>query len=122
MTRILIKIVPILILSVICASCERTGTISTLSFDETPIISQNDRFALILDPYVSLRDAPGDSGITISHARRGDVHEVTGVKLLSSSGEADVWFKLSGGWITASSVSLYSSRQKALRVAETLVD
>lgn len=112
-----------LLFLLVSASCAKSTNLPPLEFDSTPVISKNDRFALILDPYVSLRDAPGESGITISHARRGDVHDVLGVRILSSPGGKPVqWLELDEGWITASSVSLFSNKRKALRVSETLGD
>ncbi|TAH50954.1 MAG: hypothetical protein EWM51_09590 [Treponema sp.] len=102
------------------ASCRKQETVADLSFDATPVVSEHNRFALILDPYVSLRDAPGDKGITVAHARRGDVQEVKGVKILTVAGKPVHWLELDGGWIPASSVSLYSNRRKAQRISETL--
>ena len=90
-------------------SCMRNSSISTL-----------ERFALVLDPYISLRDLPGETGITIAHGRRGEIYEVSGKRIVQTGSEGIVWVLLGEGWVTASSVQLYSSREKADTAAAAL--
>jgi hypothetical protein len=95
-------------------SCSRENkSISSLTFPPTPAISTADRFALILEPYVSLRDQPGESGITVAHGRKGDIFEVTGKRIVQVDDKNVIWVNLGSGWVIAESVELYSSREKA---------
>lgn len=96
------------------ASCARNVSLKTLDLPSTPIISTNERFALVLDPYISLRDQPGESGITVSHGRRGEIYEVTGKRIVENGKDNTVWVNIGNGWVIAASVELYSSREKAL--------
>ncbi|MBN1617359.1 MAG: hypothetical protein JW875_08595 [Spirochaetales bacterium] len=111
---------------VLCAfcfvSCSRKTSFADLSFPSSSRVSSQDRYALIIDPYVSLRDEPGDSGITVSHGRRGDIVLITGRKIVSSEGKRSKWIHSSKGWLPESSVYLYSSEQTARTAAQELLN
>lgn len=101
------------VLSVVILSCSRGHTINTIAFPSTPAVSTSDRFALVIDPYISMRDQPGSGGITISHGRRGEIYPVTGNRLVQGDKTNTLWIHLESGWVVESSVQLYSSREKA---------
>lgn len=103
-----------ILLSAVSFSCAKGRSIDTLELPSTPIISTSERFALVLDPYISLRDQPGEKGITVSHGRRGEIYEVTGKKIIEGDDENVVWVNLVSGWCPVASVELYSSREKAV--------
>lgn len=94
-------------------SCQNRKSLSTLAFEDTPILSVDERIALVVDPYVSLRDIPGPGGITIAHARRGDIFTITGKRLLIDGQNRMLWFNLGEGWVLSTAVQLYSSRARA---------
>ena len=96
-----------------CASCAKNTSLGTLDLPSTPAVSESNRYALVLDPYISLRDKPGDQGVTVAHGRRGEIHEVTGKKIIETQSENEVWVNLGSGWVSSLSVELYSSREKA---------
>ncbi len=98
-------------------SCSRGHTIGTLDFPSTPAVSTQERFALVVDPYVSMRDRPGSEGITISHGRRGEIYPVSGNRLVPGENSNVVWIHLGTGWVAQSSVQLYSSMEKAKTAA-----
>jgi hypothetical protein len=107
------------LVSVLCvSSCLRGMSIKTIDLPSTPEISMSERYALVLDPYISLRDQPGEKGITVSHGRRGEIYEITGKKILENGNENTVWVNLGNGWVNQSSVDLYSSREKAVTAAQ----
>jgi hypothetical protein len=95
------------------ASCAKNTSLGTLELPSTPAVSTSDRYALVLDPYISLRDKPGEQGVTVAHGRRGEIHEVTGKKIIERLNENEVWVNLGTGWVLSDSVELYSSREKA---------
>lgn len=94
-------------------SCGKPRSIKSLDLPSTPVISETERFALVLDPYVALRDEPGETGITVAHVRRGEVYSITGKRIIDEGKSAAIWVDLGDGWCPAASVELYSSREKA---------
>jgi hypothetical protein len=96
-----------------CVSCAKNTSLGTLELPSTPVVSTSDRYALVLDPYISLRDQPGTQGVTVAHGRRGEIYEVTGKKIVETQNDNEVWVNLGSGWVTTQAVELYSSREKA---------
>lgn len=101
-------------------SCSSKNEIAGMTFESTPIISTSERFALVIDPYISLRDQPGNSGITVSHARRGEIFDITGKRYVSTDDGSVVWFNIGKGWIPSVSVQIFSSRSRASTAASAL--
>ena len=105
------------VLLLLLISCAKHNTISTIELPSTPIISTADRFALVIDPYISMRDQPGENGITVSHGRRGEIYAITGTKILRTGRETILWVNLGNGWVVSNSVEFYSSNDKAKNAA-----
>lgn len=108
--------IPALFVALTCltlCSCGNPRSIKSLDLPSTPVISESDRFALVLDPYVALRDEPGATGITVSHVRRGEVYPITGKRILDEGSTIAIWVDLGSGWCPVASIELYSSREKA---------
>ncbi len=101
-------------------SCERNTQGNAIVFSATPVISETDKYALVIEPYISFRDQPGDSGITMAHGRRGEIYELTGKKIIAASGANSVWVQLQPGWVLESAVLLYSNRERAQKAAAEL--
>jgi hypothetical protein len=95
------------------ASCSQHNSIKSIILPSTPVISTDERFALVIDPYISMRDQPGENGITVSHGRRGEIFEVTGKKILKDGHDTVLWVNLGTGWVVSASVEFYSSKDKA---------
>ena len=110
----------IVITAALSSSCSRLGTLGSLKIPETPILSTEERYALIVDPYVSMRDQPGDKGITIAHSRRGEIFPVRGRKIQKTGNVTEVWINLGKGWVVESSVQLYSGPEKAVTASKLL--
>lgn len=104
------------------AACSGPTRISSIKFPSTPVISTADSVALVLDPYVSLRDQPGETGITVAHARRAEMYPVQGKRILVTDSGSVVWIHLEKGWIPESSVRLYQNDEKAALAAKDLED
>ena len=106
----------------IFTSCGQKTSLSKIDLPSYSIIASDGRFALIVDPYVSLRDQPGQSGITIAHGRRGDIFEISGKKTVEGDERRELWLDLGKGWVLSSSVELYSSRDTATTAAYRFAD
>lgn len=109
-------------LILLCAaiSCSRESSIRTLAFSSTPVISTAERFALLVDPYISMRDQPGEDGITIAHGRRGEIYPVNGKRIIQTGKSNVIWIDLGSGWVPETTVQLYSSQEKAHTAAALL--
>ncbi|HNY22168.1 MAG TPA: hypothetical protein PKO22_08480 [Treponemataceae bacterium] len=101
-------------------SCSAAGRLGSIKFPSTPVISTEDSVVLVLDPYISIRDQPGENGITVAHGRRGEIFDVVGKKVLIDGKEKTVWIHLKDGWVDERSVSLFSGRDKAQKAAAAL--
>ncbi len=110
----------ILILTALIVSCTRPHTINSLNLPATPEVSTVERFALVIDPFISLRDQPGDTGITIAHGRRGEIYPVQGKRIILDGNKNIIWLNLKDGWALESSVQLYSSPDKAKTASDLL--
>ncbi len=101
------------IAAVTLTSCSRKSQLVDVALPELSRVSTEGRFALIVDPYVSLRDIPGSGGVTVAHARRGDVREITGRRILTQDAQRHIWLDVGQGWVQSSSVEVYSNRARA---------
>jgi len=110
----------LLLIIFLISSCSKQRTIHTLDFPPTPMVSATERFALVIDPYISMRDTPGDNGITIAHGRRGEIFPVLGKRLLRAGKNNYVWVDLGKGWVIASSIQFFSSPEKAQSASKGL--
>jgi len=115
------KIFLLLVLMMLAAACARHGSLNGIDIPSTPILSSDERYAVIIEPYVSMRDKPGENGITIAHSRRGDLFTVKGRRILEMGDARILWIDLGAGWVIESSVQLYSGEDKA-RTAAKLLD
>ncbi|HKL85002.1 MAG TPA: hypothetical protein VJ861_01560 [Treponemataceae bacterium] len=108
------------LISLFFLACSNKHKISDLTFPSSSIISNENRFALIIDPYIAIRDKPGSDGITVSHGRRGDVLFVRGNQLLTVGKEQQLWINIETGWVQSDKVALFSNKSKALTAAINL--
>ena len=95
------------------SACTRNTGLDTVSLPTDSALNDADRFAVITETYISLKDSPGVQGIIINHARRGEIYEVLGTEFVSKKTQSELWIHLNGGWLQRSSVELYPSREKA---------
>ena len=108
------------LISLSLLACSKEDPLQTLDLPSDSAMNDANRFALIIETYVSLLDKPGDDGITVSHARKFDVFPVEGLEIVKVDGEQILWVNLGKGWIQRSSVQLYSSKEKVLTAAKKL--
>ncbi len=104
----------------IIASCTKNSGLQELELPEDSAMNDANRFALIIETYVSLRDKPGDDGIAIAHARKLDIFPVEGLQIIKDDGQQILWVNLGSGWVKRDSVQLYPSKEKVLKAAESM--
>lgn len=112
-----------LLISLICfffIACTKNDALQNIDLPADTAMNDANRYALIIETYVSLLDKPGDDGITISHARRLDVFPIKGLKIVKKNKEQILWLDVGGGWVKRSDVQLYSSKAKVLNAAQNL--
>lgn len=115
-----VKSIVLLALLIVVVSCSGESPLQTLILPSDSAMNDANRFALVIETYVSLRDKPGEDGITIAHARRLDIFQVEGIEIIKEDGDQTLWVNLGKGWIQRSSVQLYSSKEKVLTAAKKL--
>ena len=101
-------------------SCVRYSGLDSITLPSDSALNDADRFAVIIETYISLKDSPGVSGIIVNHARRKEIYEVTGTQFVSKNSESELWVHLTDGWLQRSCVELYPSRAKAETAAARL--
>lgn len=100
-------------------SCTNRPTLDIILPSDSAV-NDADRFAVIVETYISLKDSPGVDGIIVNHARRKEIYEVTGTQFVSRNSESELWVHLTDGWLQRSCVELYPSRAKAETAAARL--
>ena len=101
-------------------SCVRYSGLDSITLPSDSALNDADRFAVIIETYISLKDSPGVSGIIVNHARRKEIYEVTGTQFVSKNSESELWVHLTDGCLQRSCVELYPSRAKAETAAARL--
>ena len=101
-------------------ACTKKDLLNEVQLPPDTAMNDANKFALITETYISLRDKPGDMGITIAHARRLDILPVKGIEILQKDDEQILWIDVGEGWVPRTSVQLYSSKEKALTAAKKL--
>lgn len=94
-------------------SCSKQEGLLDLDLPPDSAMNDANRYAIIIETYISIKDKPGDDGITTSHARRLDIFKIEGLEIEKKDGEQILWVNVGSGWVPRSSVQLYSSKEKA---------
>ena len=102
------------------AACTRHVSLDSIALPPDSAVNDADRFAVITETYISLKDTPGANGIIVNHARRKEIYEVTGTQFVSRDSESELWVHLTDGWLQRTCVELYPSRAKAETAAARL--
>lgn len=100
--------------------CVRHADLDAIILPTDSALTDADRYAVIIETYISLKDSPGTDGITVSHARRKEIYEVTGTEFVSRNADSELWVHLTEGWLQRSCVELYPSKEKAETAAARL--
>ncbi|MBQ7611779.1 MAG: hypothetical protein IJU92_01750 [Spirochaetaceae bacterium] len=101
------------------SACTKKTDLDTFSFlDESDIFGGN-KFAVILDKYVTSVDIPSEQGITVSQLRCGEIFPIQETRILTTS-QREFWVKINDGWVLSSSLQLYKTFEKAKTASERL--
>ncbi len=101
-------------------ACTKTNDLAELDLPSDSPMHDANRYALITETYISVRDKPGDDGISISHARRLDIFKVEGLEIVRKDDEQILWVNLGEGWVPRTALQLYPSREKANTASKKL--
>ncbi len=101
-------------------SCKKDRGLSDVQLPPGTAMDDANHFALIMETYISLKDKPGEDGITIAHARRLDILPVEGLEIIRKNENQTIWIHVGEGWVPRSCVQLYSSKEKAVTAAKKL--
>lgn len=118
--KITSRIIVIVCLLTGMLSCTRHTGLDTITLPTDSALKDADRFAVIVEIYISLKDSPGTSGIIVNHARRKEIYEVIGTEFVSHNSDSELWVHLTNGWLRRSSIELYPSKEKAETAAARL--
>ncbi len=109
-----------LCLCLLFLSCSKKDNLADLELPSDSAMHDANRYALIIETYISVRDKPGDDGISISHARRLDIFKVEGLEIIHKDNEQILWVNLGIGWVPRSGLQLYPSWEKANTASKKL--
>jgi hypothetical protein len=94
------------------------GGDSSLEFPETPVLSGQNRYALVVEVYIRVQALPDRESRIEGHLRRGDILEVKGRTPDES------WVQVSRlpleGWVETEALRLFASREQALNAGRLL--
>ncbi len=100
--------------------CAGDSDFDSIVLPQDSAIHEADVYAVVVKPYVTLKDCPGDSGISIGHVRKNEVCNVKSKVFVSVHSKSELWVELDEGWLEASCVELYASKEKALTASQCL--
>ena len=123
MNRIFFTTLLILLLIFSTFSCSKNKT-SNISFEQIPQISVGEKWAVISTPYIAYKETPTSNAKISSHGRRGDIHQISGKKIVVSEDlkEKTIWYKLPDGWIEESSIYIYNNQFQAQTAAKKIIN
>lgn len=103
-----------------CISCKQKESIEHIQLPADSPMHNADRYAVITDTYISLKDTPGTNGISIGHARKKEIYKIERTQFVVRNGYTELWVQTAEGWFNRSSAELYQSREKAVKAASLL--
>ena len=103
------------------SSCTKNKT-SNISFEQIPQISVGEKWAVISTPYIAYKETPTSNAKISSHGRRGDIHQISGKKIVVSEDlkEKTIWYKLPDGWIEENSIYICNNQLQAKTAAKKI--
>lgn len=76
------------------------------------------QWAVITDPYAACRKEPDYNSETLNHLRKNDLVQIKGQQTVNTDGLYEKWYNFDEGWVTGSSLKVYSNKLKALSALE----
>ena len=104
----------ILIIPLFFSGCFFKDKNKVIDISQAEQISSIEKWAVVTDSYVALKADAGNSGTIISHARKGDIFQIKGNKIVSTEkNKNDIWYKLENGWLPEKSIRIFSNKLQA---------
>lgn len=91
-----------------------------IELEPTPDLALGREWALVIEPYVQFRTNPDISSVSSGHARKGDVIPVKGRRIFLENKKQVVWYHFESGWLSESSVKIFSNESKAKKASKSL--
>ena len=109
----------VLLISLSFISCHKK-TSEVIVFDNShPLALAPDvEWAVVTEPYAVFKETDEWNAATAGHCRKGEILQVKGK---SVDAEKENWYYFEGGWLSQSSVSIFSNRYKAETVSKNLL-
>ena len=109
----------VLLISLSFVSCHKK-TSEVIVFDNShPLALAPDvEWAVVTEPYAVFKETDEWNAATAGHCRKGEILQVKGK---SVDAEKENWYYFEGGWLSQSSVSIFSNRYKAETVSKNLL-
>ena len=117
------KFLPVLILILILIStfsgCNKKSA-ETIVFDDShPLALAPDvEWAVVTEPYAVYKETNDWGAATTGHVRKGEILQILG-KAVDS--DMETWYYFEGGWLSQTSISVFSNRYKAESVSKNLL-
>ncbi len=91
-----------------------------LSLFET--MHEDGEWAVVTEPYVAFRERPEPSSNVAAHGRLGDIVQIQGKSLVPDEKQnaSTLWYLFEEGYVSSSSVVVYSNRLQAQTAAANL--
>jgi len=81
-------------------------------------------WAVVKEPYAAFRKESSFASAVRSEARRGEIYEVAGKKVVVNGKDAPeattVWYQFDQGWLCESDVTVYDNKMRATTAAAAL--
>lgn len=116
--RFLLVIFVFVVCFVLFPSCFIKPTEQTIALPaQEMVLPSAAEWAVVTEPYTPFYTETSVSSGIVSHARMGDIIEVTGKKI---SDDKLLWYCFEKGWIPQTALSVYSNKLKAEKAAVSL--
>jgi len=103
-------IILISISSMMMTGCARKMPEIVLDEEDFSALSPLIKWALVKEPYVTIRSSPSEESDSSGYSRKGDVLKIEGVGI--ENGER--WYLVKDGYIPATSVQVFSNKYRAV--------
>lgn len=105
--------------SMFLAGCQKKEETEIVFDDSFPLALAPDvEWCVVTEPYVAYKKNSDWGAEVTGHCRKGEIIQIRG-KRQDSSGER--WYYTEKGWLPGTSVSIYSNRLKAQKVADEIL-
>ena len=109
-----------LILISVFPGCNKKSVENIVFDDSYPLALAPDvEWAVVTEPYAVYKEKNDWGAATTGHVRKGEILQIMG-KAVDSKNEN--WYYFEGGWLSQTSISVFSNRYKAESVSKNLLN